>query len=103
MTYNAIMDASNSYKENMLKEYPNDTFDTSDLETAFREGLLWFKDNLWHSAKETPEEGTVILFECELSETPSFFTQKIIFKTDYADYVTKHYNVKRWCYINDLI
>lgn len=103
MTFNAVMDASQKYRENMEKEYPNDTFDSSDLEIAFREGQLWFKDNLWHKPEEQPEGHTVILFECVILGTRSFYTQNIIFKEDYKRYLTNNYEVRRWCYVNDLI
>lgn len=103
------MDASFNYRENVMKEQHIETdiiepvYDRVDLETAFREGLLWFKENLWHKPEEQPEEHTVILFECELLGTRSFYTQNIIFKDDYEKYLIKNYDIKRWCYINDLI
>lgn len=111
MTYNAIMDAAYDYRENVLKEkqIKTDTiepvYDRIDLETAFREGLLWFKDNLWHSAKERPYLRTCILFEYVLPNVnvPCFATSNIIFDNDYEDYVLRNNKIKRWCYINDLI
>ena len=103
IAFNDIVNASHEYKINMEKEFPNDTFNTSDLEVAFRNGLLWFKDNIWHEPEEIPEERTTILFECNLLETQSFYTQNIIFKDDYEKYLVKHYDIKRWCYVNDLI
>lgn len=104
MTFNAVMDASQKYRENMEKEYPNDTFDSSDLEIAFREGQLWFKDNLWHKPEEIPEANTTILYEYPPNAESKlcYATMEVIWREYYSQYIAE-YPIRRWCYINDLI
>ena len=110
MTYNAIMDAAYDYRENVLKEkqIKTDTiepvYDRIDLETAFREGLLWFKEKLWHKPEETPEANTTILYEYPPNAESKlcYATMEVIWREYYSQYIAE-YPIRRWCYVNDLI
>lgn len=111
IAFNDIVDAAYNYREDLMKEQHIETdtiepvYDRVDLESAFKEGILWFKDNIWHRPEEDPEIGTVILYEYRLIgiDFPCFDTERIIDENDYPRLAKYNYEMFRWAYINDLI
>lgn len=69
---------------------------------AFKDGVDWFKGNIWHNATEQPIEFTPILvqwlnegkIEYETDEHPQNFDWQKCFKEN---------NVIKWCYLSDII
>lgn len=69
---------------------------------AFKDGVDWFKENIWHNTTEQPIEFTPILvqwlndskIEYETDEHPQNFDWQRCFKEN---------NVIKWCYLSDII
>lgn len=69
---------------------------------AFKDGVDWFKENIWHNTTEQPIEFTPILvqwlndgkIEYETDEHPQNFDWQRCFKEN---------NVIKWCYLFDII
>lgn len=69
---------------------------------AFKDGVDWFKKNIWHNATEQPTEFMPILvqwlnegkIEYETDEHPQNFDWQRCFKEN---------NVIKWCYLSDII
>lgn len=69
---------------------------------AFKDGVDWFKENIWHNTTEQPIEFTPILvqwlndgkIEYETDEHPQNFDWQRYFKEN---------NVIKWCYLSDII
>lgn len=69
---------------------------------AFKDGVAWFKENIWHNTTEQPIEFTPILvqwlndgkIEYETDEHPQNFDWQRCFKEN---------NVIKWCYLSDII
>ena len=77
-----------------------------DMETAcrvsFEEGVNWFKRNLWHDACEEPNEDKAIITEYEECAGINYEIGSNDGVYDWRENV-KEMNIKRWCYISDLI
>lgn len=77
--------------------------DMLDKKRAFRLGINWFLDGLWHDASEDPKEaGAQILLELEFygkRQYQVYIYSDLPFYSDIVD----NYNVVRWLYIDDLL
>lgn len=71
-------------------------------EVAFKAGINWFLDNLWHDASEEPKENHDILIE-SLNGT---YTEYAAYRHNsaqlWSEFVDRSHTT-RWFYINDLL
>lgn len=78
---------------------------TSDKEEAcrasFKDGVEWFKEALWHDAKESPDTQKCILVQFRSKDRICHETDIIKDKYDWQ-IAAMVYNVTKWCYIDDL-
>ena len=79
---------------------------TVNPDAAFKDGIDWLLNNLWHPANEIPCEGKYIVVEYNIAGT---FKDYISFKRlegfigyDWIPY-SKSARVARWLYIEDLL
>lgn len=72
-------------------------------EIAFKSGINWFLDNLWHDASEEPKENVDILYEYWFDNSKKFCRMDI-HKPSYS-WQEKIINnrITRWLYIDDLM
>ena len=99
-----ILEDSWKYRQGVMKEHhiDDDTnepiYDGVDLEIAFRDGIDWFVNNLWHDGKEEPLKNKPLL---------------VLYKQDGITYQStcslqegelwSEFSVTKWCYIEDLL
>lgn len=69
---------------------------------SFEDGAEWFKQAIWHDAKEKPEEYKCILVQWLYKGRISHETDTIERKDDWQ-YIVKTFNVTKWCYIDDIL
>lgn len=69
---------------------------------AFREGAKWFKEALWHNAKEEPDIHKCILVQFRSKDRICYETDIIEHKYDWQ-YTVRYYNVIKWCYVEDIL
>lgn len=71
-------------------------FTKKDIEKTFEAGIGWYKNHLWHSIRERPNEGKVLCQDINneflLVEADADWKQKI--------YI---YDIWEWCYLRDLV
>ena len=77
--------------------------DILDKKRAFRSGINWFLDNLWHDASEEPKENIDILVEY-LYDNDRKFVKLGFHKPSFYPWQQKIINerITRWLYIDDL-
>lgn len=70
-------------------------------EAAFKAGINWFLDNLWHDVSEIPKDKSAIL----LRYTGSMCKWASLDEVDADDWkqTVKELSITRWCYINDIL
>lgn len=70
-------------------------------EIAFKAGINWFLDNLWHDASEEPKDKSAILFRY----TGSMCKFASLDEVDADDWkqAVKELSITRWLYIDDLL
>ena len=92
--------------EEAAKEYASerDIFLKCGCHIGFKNGIDWFKKNLWHDAKEQPKFDEKIIIAQNFNGKLSYdFT--IQYSEDeytWEDNVS-YYNITKWCYLKDLI
>lgn len=74
-------------------------------EQSFRDGIDWFKKNLWHKLSDIPENGKEVIIKCkDTHDERIFLTQAKIFdnweKT--LDRLSL-FRVIEWFYVEDLL
>lgn len=68
---------------------------------AFKDGIAWFKKNLWHSSQEEPEKDEILITK--------FLDEGINYEIDSASWVSnwkEHCNrndIMAWCYVSDIL
>lgn len=74
------------------------------LKYGFLRGVEWFKNTLWHEAKEEPEEGEQILYividEDEVVDAK--VTMTALYDFIPWNEVVSDFNISKWCYLADL-
>lgn len=67
------------------------------LAKAFTQGIGWFKDTLWHTAKEEPAKFEDIIYIDVNGEFGKVWTD-----LEWSE-KCKIYDIQKWCYCKDLI
>lgn len=74
--------------------------DVSMRRDAFREGAKWFKEALWHDAKEEPDKHKFILVQWfYMGRYGADMIKRKYYWQGYID----EYHIIKWCYIDDLL
>lgn len=108
---NKITEAAHQY---MLGEYydngdwsfPCDTDDIkSQCELDFTKGIEWFKEAIWHDAKEEPEEHSEILYIVTLDGeiVDNGVTVTALYSIIPWREVVSRYCIYKWCYLDDIL
>ena len=74
--------------------------DVSMRRDAFREGAKWFKEALWHDAKEEPDKHKFVLVQWFYMGR---YGADMIKRTYYWQGYIEEYHIIKWCYIDDLL
>lgn len=74
--------------------------DVSMRRDAFKAGVEWFKEALWHDAKEEPDKNKRILVNWLYKGK---ICSDIIRTVCDWQHTVMVYNVTKWCYIDDLL
>ena len=72
------------------------------LKLGFYRGVEWFKETIWHDAKEEPEEHKFILVQWLHEGEICYETDRKQPKVDWQNHVAEN-NIIQWCYIDDLL
>lgn len=72
------------------------------LKYGFLRGVDWFKNTLWHEAKEEPEEHKFIITQWLHEGEICYETDRKQPKVDWQNHVAEN-NIIQWCYIEDLL
>lgn len=94
--------------EKFAEKCSGDYIATSNAIDAFKAGIDWFLDNLWHDASEEPEQDKVTLIQ--LKDDGSWHTAifvgiefRIIDMNQDDEYLLFTDDVTRWLYVDDLL
>lgn len=74
--------------------------DVSMRRDAFREGAKWFKEALWHDAKEEPDKHKLVLVQWFYMGR---YGADMIKRKYYWQGYIEEYHIIKWCYIDDLL
>ena len=69
---------------------------------SFKDGIEWFKNTLWHDAKEEPEEHKFIITQWLHEGEICYEADRTQPKVDWQNHVVEN-NIIQWCYIEDLL
>lgn len=81
--------------------YAKEGIETSMRRDAFRAGVEWFKNTLWHDAKDVPEIHKGILVQWKYKGRICYETNLTEREYDWQ-YTVIAYNIIKWCYLADL-
>lgn len=69
---------------------------------AFKDGIAWFKKNLWHSSKERPQQNDPIVTKWwDEVDGVSYEIDSIGSSQDWSVYCFRN-NIMAWCYVSDI-
>ena len=70
---------------------------------AFKNGIKWFKENLWHSTKEEPQQGEPIITKWwDEVDGASYETDNTGCVNNWKEYCSRN-NIMAWCYLSDIL
>ena len=72
------------------------------LKLGFYRGVEWFKETIWHDAKEEPEEHKFIITQWLHEGEICYEVDRTQPKVDWQNHVTEN-NIIQWCYVEDLL
>lgn len=87
----------NKYAEEVIPSYTNGDFDRIAIRQAFKDGVKWHIESVWHIGEEEADIGSLILIE---SRQGNVFM--IRFYGEWNEIVRK-YVIKHWAYVKDLM
>lgn len=67
---------------------------------GFRNGVNWFREKVWHDAKEPPRKNMPFLTKENGKWVVDIDTN--IYKNDWAQYCEKR-QITKWCYIEEML
>lgn len=68
---------------------------------AFKDGVDWFKKNIWHSCQEEPEKGEFIVTEfCDIGKC--YEIDSASWTEDWGEHCSRNH-IMAWCYVSDLL
>ena len=94
---NKITEAINTYIG-----YAKEGKEISMRRDAFRVGMKWYKQALWHEASEMPEKGKAFIFLAGKNSSKHYHVGVVYNPMDY-DKNCEWWGVIEWCYIEDLL
>ena len=72
-----------------------------DEAVAFKDGVDWFKKNIWHSCQEEPEKGEFIVTEfCDIGKC--YEIDSASWTEDWGEHCSRNH-IMAWCYVSDLL
>lgn len=72
-------------------------------EQNFKDGIDWFKENLWHTSESLPKVGEVIICIHKKGKFLGILQEdKWTILTVPGSLVYDFYSTIRWCYLNDI-
>lgn len=70
---------------------------------AFKDGIAWFKKNLWHSTKERPQQDEPIITKWwDEVDGVSYEIDSIGSSQDWSGYCSRN-TIMAWCYVSDIL
>lgn len=72
------------------------------LKLGFYRGVEWFKETIWHDAKEEPEEHKFIITQWLHEGEICYEADRTQPKVDWQNHVAEN-NIIKWCYVDDLL
>lgn len=102
-----IEEAADAYLLEKLKDNIIGDSDFKDIPNAFKAGINWFLDNLWHDASEEPKEGKQLVLSFPNGNCYACYRSGKYYKTpnisvDKYDVINTR-DITRWLYVEDLL
>lgn len=72
------------------------------MSAGFIRGIEWFKEAIWHNAKEEPEEHKFILVQWLHEGEICYEADRTQPKVDWQNHVAEN-NIIKWCYVDDTL
>lgn len=72
------------------------------MSAGFIRGIEWFKEAIWHDAKEEPEEHKFIITQWLHEGEICYEADRTQPKVDWQNHVVEN-NIIKWCYVEDLL
>lgn len=72
------------------------------MSAGFIRGIEWFKETIWHDAKEEPEEHKFIITQWLHEGEICYEADRTQPKVDWQNHVVEN-NIIKWCYVDDLL
>ena len=72
------------------------------MSAGFIRGIEWFKETIWHDAKEEPEEHKFIITQWLHEGEICYEADRTQPKVDWLNHVTEN-NIIKWCYVEDIL
>lgn len=72
------------------------------MSAGFIRGIEWFKETIWHDAKEEPEEHKFIITQWLHEGEICYEADRTQPKVDWQNHVAEN-NIIKWCYVDDLL
>lgn len=95
-----IQEAANSYIEH--EPEVDEGRHVSARRDAFKDGIAWFKKNIWHSSKERPQQNEPIITKWwDEVDGVSYEIDSIGSSQDWNVYCFRN-NIMAWCYVSDI-
>lgn len=101
-----IIKASFVCKKTVKREIGNFHNDISlnSVAAAFREGVDWFIDSVWHDKTVKPKEGEFIICIHKKGKLIGIFQEGQFFAPSCLGYILYHFDETiKWAYLNDLL
>ena len=68
---------------------------------AFKDGIAWFKKNLWHSIKEEPENDEILITKF-LDEGVNYEIDSASWVDNWKEHCSRN-DIMAWCYVSDIL
>lgn len=72
------------------------------MKVGFLSGVKWFKEAIWHDAKEEPEEHKFIVTQWLHEGEICYEADRKQPKVDWQNHVAEN-NIIKWCYVEDIL
>lgn len=67
---------------------------------AFKDGVAWFKKNLWHDIQEEPEKDEVLV-TCFVDEGECYEIDSAAWVDNWREHCRRE-SIIKWCYLSDI-
>lgn len=101
-----IIKASSEYKREieLIKGNLHSNINLNSVAVAFREGVGWFIDSVWHDKTVKPKVGELIVCVHEKGKLMGILQEDQVFISSRPGCILYHFDeMIKWAYLNDLL